>query len=132
MQWHPSFKVLLGDRCMETEIVSGSAAQLRRSVFIPRIKLSPSDSSFPFEFQRTQFPVRLCYCMTINKSQGQTFRRVGLYLPEPVFSHGQLYVGCSRARSFGDIYVQITNTTQQFATENQAITMNVVFNVHDV
>ncbi|KAL0009241.1 hypothetical protein SO802_010743 [Lithocarpus litseifolius] len=30
--------------------------------------------------------------MTINKSQGQSLQRVGLYLDRPVFSHGQLYV----------------------------------------
>nr|CAD1844173.1 unnamed protein product [Ananas comosus var. bracteatus] len=29
--------------------------------------------------------------MTINKSKGQTLERVGIYLPKPVFSHGQLY-----------------------------------------
>ena len=32
-------------------------------------------------------------CITINKAQGQMFDRVEIYLPEPVFSHGQLHVG---------------------------------------
>jgi len=30
--------------------------------------------------------------MTINKSHGQTIPNVGIYLREPVFSHGQLHV----------------------------------------
>ena len=34
--------------------------------------------------------------MTINKAQGQTLRRVGVFLPTPCFSHGQLYVAASR------------------------------------
>ncbi len=30
--------------------------------------------------------------MTINKAQGQSLEHVGVYLPAPVFAHGQLYV----------------------------------------
>jgi ATP-dependent exoDNAse (exonuclease V) alpha subunit len=37
--------------------------------------------------------------MTITKSQGQTFDRVGILLPEPIFSLGQLYVVFSKATS---------------------------------
>ena len=35
--------------------------------------------------------------MTTNKAQGEIRNNVGVYLPQPVFSHGQLYVALSRA-----------------------------------
>lgn len=48
-------------------------------VLIPRISLCPSDTNLPFVLKRRQFPIRLSFAMTINKSQGQTFYKVGLY-----------------------------------------------------
>ncbi|KIK25616.1 hypothetical protein PISMIDRAFT_96301, partial [Pisolithus microcarpus 441] len=39
-----------------------------------------------------QFPVHLAYAMTINKSQGQSVKNVGIDLHSEFFSHGQLYV----------------------------------------
>jgi ATP-dependent DNA helicase PIF1 len=88
----------LQDNAIDAEIVGGQ--HVRKRVFIPRLPLSPSDDiSLPFKFKRKQFPVRLSFAMTINKSQGQTIPNVGIYLPEPVFSHGQLYVGLSRGVS---------------------------------
>ncbi|KAK8947046.1 hypothetical protein KSP39_PZI007284 [Platanthera zijinensis] len=53
----------------------------------------------PFELTRKQFPVRLSFALTINKSQGQTIGNVGIYLPNHVFSHDQLYVALSRSVS---------------------------------
>ena len=61
-------------------------------VNLPRIDLAPSETTLPFTLKRRQFPVIPAFAMTINKSQGQTFDQVGIYLNEPVFSHGQLYV----------------------------------------
>jgi hypothetical protein len=35
--------------------------------------------------------------MSINKAQGQSLKRVGIFLKRPVFAHGQAYVAVSRA-----------------------------------
>lgn len=67
------------------------------AVFIPRIPLIPSDH--PFQFKRLQFPIRVCYAMTINKAQGQSLKVAGVDLRTDCFSHGQLYVACSRVSS---------------------------------
>ncbi|CAN1756188.1 ATP-dependent DNA helicase PIF1 [Linum perenne] len=74
-------------------------------------------------YERRQYPVRLCYAMTINKSQGQTLEHIGIYLPSPVFSHGQLYVALSRARSVDGIHIVLQNDS----TINEAITKNIVY-----
>ena len=96
-------------------------------ILIPRIKLAPSDVSLPFTLQRRQFPVRIAYSMTINKAQGQTFDRLGIYLPSPVFSHGQLYVAFSRAKAFKDVYVKIESMQSQGKFGANWCTQNVVY-----
>ncbi|KAG5054530.1 hypothetical protein JHK85_007040 [Glycine max] len=62
---------------------------LETQVLIPRMPMSPSQSPWPFKLIRRHFPIIVSYPMTINKSKRQSFASVSLYLPKPVFSHGQ-------------------------------------------
>lgn len=49
-------------------------------VMNPRMHLYPSGADIPFTFRRSQFPVRVCFAMSINKAQGQTLSVSGLHL----------------------------------------------------
>ncbi|XP_027067579.1 uncharacterized protein [Coffea arabica] len=97
-----------------------------KKVFIHRIPLQPTnDEQYLVPYKRTQFPVRLCFAMTINKSQGQTLDFVGLYLKEPVFSHGQLYVALSHARTSNAARVLIK--PEYFSSNDIDCTKNIVY-----
>jgi len=72
-------------------------------VLLPRIPIIPSDTTI--SFKRLQFPIRLAFAMTINKSQGQTMTVCGLDLKTPCFSHGQLYVACSRVGKPSNLFI---------------------------
>lgn len=82
---------------IEAKIMTGCAKS--NDVFIPRIPIIQT------EFKRLQFPVRPAFAMTINKAQGQSMQLAGLDLRTPCFSHGQLYVACSRVGSCKKLFI---------------------------
>jgi ATP-dependent DNA helicase PIF1 len=115
------FNKVLNKHLLECTIVGGEHKD--RKVLIPRITLKPKDREYPFEWCRRQFPVRVAFAMTINKSQGQTLSNVGVWLNDPCFGHGQLYVCISRVGSPKDIKFAIRKLDGQLWN----ITSNVVY-----
>ena len=90
---------LIFDRTVNNKLLQCRIFGSDRVVLIPRITFIPKPGEYPFQWQRRQFPVRPSFATTINKSQGQSLKNVGVWLRGQVFGHGQLYVACSRVSS---------------------------------
>jgi len=96
----------LGDHLLKCKILTGDKAE--DIVFLNRVTLY-CENIYPFTFSRRQFPIKLAFAMTINKSQGQTFDRIGIDLRKDIFNHGQLYVAFSRVRNWQSLRVYLGN-----------------------
>lgn len=100
----------LTNRVIQARILGGSPLHNGKIVLIPRISLeAPAEAKLPFKLIRRQFPISPAFCMTINKAQGQTFSKVGIYLGTCVFTHGQFYVAVSRSGDPDGIRIMIAH-----------------------
>ena len=110
---------------IDAKILTGKAINER--VFISSMPLTPSDTDLPFTFRRKQLPVNIAYAMTIHKSQGQSFDRIGILLDRPCFAHGQLYVAMSRVKSKEGLKIEITPGSEQGKHNGNYYTKNIVY-----
>ena len=103
------------NRLIDAEIATG--VNKGKRVFLPRILLTSSESELPLILRRRQFPIRLAYCITINKGQGQSLDNVGIYLPTPeaIFSHGYLYVALSRVTNPLGLKIMVCQPTKSIS-----------------
>ena len=88
---------------------------------VPMVKLI-----IPFTLTRRHFSIKPSYAMTINKSQGQTLIKVGIYLPQSVFTRGQLYVAMTRVKSYYGLQFALAPPSENSLTIT-SYTKNAVF-----
>ena len=100
-------------------------------ILIPRIPMVSKDTDFPVPFKRLQFPVLGAYYLTLNRAQGQSLNKAGMYLPRSVFSHGHLYVGFSRCGDPDSMYVYADQeefeNIRHLLEDGKTYTRNVVY-----
>ena len=115
------------DHVVYCEIITGP--NKGEHVLLPRITLMPNEEEIPFELKRRQFPIKLAFCLTINKAQGQTFKKIGFYAEEPLFHHG-LYTVLSRVVDKNNLTIMLKphtiNGTYEYYINN--IVFEEVFN----
>ena len=84
---------------------AGPEAPADGIILLPYIYCQSAENISFIDFDRKQFPVYVCFAITINKSQDQSLKRVGIYLNSGVFSHSQLYVALSRTTNPDNLWI---------------------------
>ena len=116
------------DHCIHAVTIGSDTEE---TVLIPRMRFKfRTKYGNSFKMTRTQFPLRLAYSMTYNKSQSQTLQRVLLDVTSQPFCHGHLYVALSRVRSFKDICMYVKENqlhVKPLSSEFMPVVTNVLY-----
>ena len=109
-----------------------STGSTNNIVLIPRIPIISKDTEGTFvSFKRTQFLVLLAYYLTLNRAQGQSLKRAGLYLPTSVFSHEYVHMRFSQCRDPDKVFVYANqkefDNIRHLLEDGKTYTRNVVY-----
>uniref|UniRef100_A0A0D3C317 ATP-dependent DNA helicase n=1 Tax=Brassica oleracea var. oleracea TaxID=109376 RepID=A0A0D3C317_BRAOL len=65
------------------KIITGS--NVGKTIYIPRLLITPSDTRLPFKMRRRQLPLAVAFAITINKSQGSLSQKLDSSYPDLCF-----------------------------------------------
>jgi ATP-dependent exoDNAse (exonuclease V) alpha subunit len=69
----------------------------------------------------------ISFAITINRSQTQSLRYVGIYLFQSIISHGQLYVALSRVTSKKKLKILIIDDESKYSNTTKNVVYKEVF-----
>jgi ATP-dependent DNA helicase PIF1 len=119
---------IVGRFVLEAKRMPGE--NIRDTIFIPRIPMSPSRSPFPFKFVRKQFPISVSFAMTLDKPQGQSLDSAGLYLPRSFITHDQLKVAFSSVKTKNGLKILIQDNDRDTINDINAVFKEVFENLN--
>ena len=99
----PNFPIAI---LVEFDSYTGPSFLEHNNNVVPIPPCSSFSDSLGFEYERTQFPLRLAWSVTIHKSQGLTLEQIWVDLGKSERSQGLSYVALSRARNLQSIIVE--------------------------
>jgi hypothetical protein len=106
-------------------VLTGPWAQ--EEILLPKMNLiHEPNARLGVKFFRYQFPIAPAFAMTINKAQGQSLDRVAVYLPRPMFAHGQLYVAVSRVTKADNLLVAMVQDPGRGKATTNEVNVNLI------
>jgi hypothetical protein len=79
--WHHMIVRGLHEHCSAAEVIGS-----RKTMRIPRIRYRPSDPIPAFKICRRRYAMKIVFAMKINKAQGWSLKRAGIYPLSPFFA----------------------------------------------
>jgi ATP-dependent DNA helicase PIF1 len=98
-----------------------------KNVLIPRIALTLKNNRWPFVLQRRQYPIKVCYAMTINKSQGADIINCWCLFTKTSFYTWQLYVVISCVTSKDGLKILIDDEDGKCTNKTKNVVYREVF-----
>ncbi|CAL9246747.1 unnamed protein product, partial [Arabidopsis halleri] len=120
--------IQLGDSMLVARVATSQRIPRPQEFLIPKMHMF-SEKGFFTPMRRTQYPFTLAFAMTVDQSRGQTFSKVGLYLPKQVLSPpGQRYLAISKVKpSTGLTQVLITEEGEKPHVEAENVVLKKLF-----
>lgn len=110
---------------VEAKISTGS--HVWNVVCIPRINMNIGayNKTIPIKIFRRHIQVRPAFAININKPQGPTLQTIAIYFPDPVSTHGKIYVALWRIGDPREITLLIAHPSLSNQPSGQPMTLNV-------